>query len=115
MLRSDSRILRTIWALLALVQIGVTAVGPLADSLLEEPAERVAHVESESSEDCGTHHDHLFCQVCRTVIAGPHQASTPCVSAPLPASVDAVRAESESPRVGTILVSAHGSRAPPRA
>jgi hypothetical protein len=113
--RSDSTILRMCWALFGLVLLGVTVAGPLADALLEDSSERVVHIESESSEDCGSHHDHWFCQVCRFVAEGPHESSTACVPAPLSAPAGVVLVDAGVSPVGTSLVSAHGSRAPPRA
>ncbi|MBT8404668.1 MAG: hypothetical protein KJP18_12470 [Gemmatimonadetes bacterium] len=115
MIRSPSITKRAIWALLALVQLGVTGVGPLADAFHEDPSERVAHVESESTSDCGTHHDHLFCQVCRTVLASPDGIAPPCLSLPFPSAAGIVLASVEGVATGSPLVSALGSRAPPRA
>ena len=113
--RTSSPTLRLFWALLALVQLGVTAVGPLVDGVLEDRADPVVHVESESGEDCGTHHDHLFCQVCRTVaLAG---LTSPSASAPTPWDSPEISPAATSTDLPSPpgLFSPVGSRAPPRA
>lgn len=85
------------------------------DAAFERDADRVAHIESESGEHCGVHHDHLFCQVCRTVALGREvapirapncvvrtgQATAIAATGPLPSSA--------------ALFAPLGSRAPPQA
>lgn len=114
--RSPTPSLRFLWALLALVQLSVTVGGPLVDAALEGGSDRVAHVESESGDDCGVHHDHLFCQVCRTVaLSGRDAAAVRVPRCPIRAegvtTVDATDRVPSSPGLFAPL----GSRAPPRA
>jgi hypothetical protein len=110
-----SRTLRGFWAVLALVQLFAAVSAPLADAALQEGGEAVVHIESEGGAECGAHHDHLFCQLCRAVDRGARQAPsvapvTPprATSAPglLASAVDAPPAPSGAGPVG--------SRAPPR-
>lgn len=65
---STPPLLRGLWAVVALTQFVVAAGGPLADAALEEVVEAgVTHVESQAGEQCPSQHDHLFCQLCRTL------------------------------------------------
>lgn len=55
---------------MVLLQLVAAAALPSADAVLE--AERVGtplHIESPHNEDCPTSHDHLFCQVVRSLVA----------------------------------------------
>jgi hypothetical protein len=55
---------------MALLQLGAAAALPSADAMLD--AERVGiplHIESPHSENCPASHDHLFCQVVRSLAA----------------------------------------------
>ena len=101
--------------ILALLQLGASTAVVSADAMLDgEMVGHAIHMESEGSEECATHHDHLFCQVVRTL-------TTPVGTAP--ASVDptarlritatlAAAHESEIARP-TLLSGTVGSRAPP--
>lgn len=114
--RSRPLSLRLLWALLALVQFSVTVGAPLADAALEEGADRVAHVESESGDECGVHHDHLFCQVCRTVAlsgrdAPPARLPRCPIEADGASTIDTTDPLPSTPGRFAPL----GSRAPPRA
>ena len=107
---------RSIWALLALVQLVATMVVPIVDAALESGPGRVAHVESETGADCGVHHDHLFCQNCRSVALEASERSGTCsvlIPAPTVGSLSASPADLPSPAPG--LSRPLGSRAPPRA
>ena len=54
--------------LLALLQLGASTLFVVADALLDrEHARSTLHIESEGSEECQTDHDHLFCQVVRSL------------------------------------------------
>ena len=54
--------------LFAVAQLGAMSVVPVVDSILDgREASTPLHVESENSSDCGAHHDHLFCQVARSL------------------------------------------------
>jgi hypothetical protein len=57
--------------LLAAFHVGVAATVPIADAMLElastgEPT----HIESAREVSCGDGHEHVFCQLCRTVGLG---------------------------------------------
>jgi hypothetical protein len=54
--------------LLAAFQIAAAAGVPVADAMLEiGAASEPMHVESERATSCGDGHDHVFCQLCRTL------------------------------------------------
>jgi hypothetical protein len=54
--------------LLVAFQIAAAASVPVADALLEmSAASEPLHVESERATSCGDGHDHVFCQLCRTL------------------------------------------------
>lgn len=62
---------RTAVLLLAALQLGVSGVLPVADAWLDaEPSSAPMHVESLDNEGCDAHHDHLFCQVVRSLAVG---------------------------------------------
>ncbi len=108
--------LRLLWAFLALVQFSVTVGGPLVDAALERGSDRVVHIESESGDECGVHHDHLFCQVCRTVALAGRES--PPVRVPrCPILSDGTLAVQATDRIPSSPGSFApvGSRAPPRA
>ena len=53
---------------LALFQLGVAVVLPGADAVLDaRTASAPVHVESTGNDDCVQHHDHVFCQVVRSL------------------------------------------------
>lgn len=108
--------LRLLWALLALVQFSVTVGGPLVDAALERGSDRVVHVESEAGDECGVHHDHLFCQVCRTVaLAGRDSAPVRAPRGPIQSDdALAVQATNRAPSSPGSFAPV-GPRAPPRA
>ena len=57
--------------LLCLVlQVSVVALVPLADSSLESGEDRRPHIEALGAESCPVEHDHLACQLCRTIRCG---------------------------------------------
>lgn len=107
---------RSIWALLAFVQLVATSVAPIVDAALDSGAGSVAHVESEAGADCAVQHDHLFCQNCRSVSLEAGNGSATC-SVLIPARtvgrLSASPADLPSPSPG--LSRPLGSRAPPRA
>ena len=78
--RSDTGDVRRFGVLLlALLQLGAAGVQS-ADAILEaEGASLPTHVESEESEDCGVQHDHLFCQVVRSLSAVAWRGDVPGV------------------------------------
>ena len=52
---------------LVLLQGSVLAAAPAADAVLEAGwSHETAHVEAEGSDDCGSGHNHLLCQLTRT-------------------------------------------------
>lgn len=63
--------------LLALLQMGAAGVQS-ADAILDaEGAALPTHLESHQSEDCGVQHDHLFCQVVRSLSAVAQRGDAP--------------------------------------
>ena len=53
---------------LAAFQIAAAGSVPVADAMLEiGAASEPMHVESERATSCGDGHDHVFCQLCRTL------------------------------------------------
>ena len=56
---------------LALLQFVVFASFPVADAILEaRGVSDTAHIETENSEQCDTGHNHLLCQLTRTLSSG---------------------------------------------
>jgi hypothetical protein len=86
---------------LVALQLVAGAVLPSADALLE--AERVGlptHVESPHNEDCPAAHDHLFCQVVRSLAsasASPAVGSLPDATPPILAA-EAIAERDDSTR-----------------
>jgi hypothetical protein len=63
-----SKKLRVGVLLLAAFHLGVATAVPIADALLELASVGVrTHVESARESACGDGHEHVFCQLCRTV------------------------------------------------
>lgn len=78
--RSDEWDVRRLGVLLlAMLQIGAAGVQS-ADAILDaDGAALPTHLESQQSEDCGVQHDHLFCQVVRSLSAVAHGGDAPRV------------------------------------
>jgi hypothetical protein len=100
---------------MALLQIGASVVFPTADAVLEaKTVGAPAHVESPGNEDCATHHDHLFCQVVRSLssarVATPQREAT--LSA-LPILRLEPRSEASAIAYGAVLPGTAHPRAPP--
>jgi hypothetical protein len=98
------------------MHVAVTVGAPLADAVLEGGADRVVHIESEAGDDCRIHHDHLFCQICRTVVlagrnAEPVRLSEGSFEAD---GVATIHSAGELPSSSGAFAPL-GSRAPPRA
>jgi hypothetical protein len=104
-------------AFLALVQFAVAGFVPVADATLEDVASREPiHVEAPSDGACETHHDHLFCQLCRVLTLSGASAPVPGVPAAAPAaSVATAWAGAPLPFDDAGQFGALGSRAPPLA
>jgi hypothetical protein len=67
--------------LLAAFQVAAAGIVPVADAMSEIAAtSEPMHVESARDSVCGDGHDHLFCQLCRTlaVASVPRGASRVC-------------------------------------
>lgn len=107
-------LLRIVWAVLALVQATVTVGAPLADAFHEDGLARVTHVESETGDHCPSQHEHLFCELFRTVgPAGDELRASPARIARR-ATVESASATSSdrAPR-GALVAASLRSRAPP--
>jgi hypothetical protein len=95
------------------VQLSAAALVPLADSFLEAGRDFRPHVEALGTDGCPLQHDHLSCQLCRTIRTGPGPLPGACPTPAWDASASpAVRATPPA------LLSARragpfGARAPP--
>jgi hypothetical protein len=107
-------LIRTSAAGFALAHLLLAALGPLADArLVAAERDAVAHVEEQRSEPCTPGHDHLFCQICRSITlpAGPLPAvwgtpgDRPVTTAATSRTLAITPLHS--------LIRAHGPRAPP--
>ena len=116
-LRSTHRGLgRSVVVLLALLQLGASTAFVVADAVLDgEQAGSPAHVESRGSEECATHHDHLFCQVVRSLAAATRGSGIAALSAQGAISTQWVPARSSDAHPAPIFSGASGPRAPPLA
>lgn len=111
---TPSPLLRIVWAVLALVQATVTVGAPLADAFHEDGLARVTHVESETGEHCPSQHDHLFCELFRTVgPAGTDARPAAVRTDPGAAVAGPVAPSSERAPTFAGLGAPLGSRAPP--
>lgn len=106
---------RLIWAILALMQLSATAILPILDAIQEGDGPLVVHIESETSSDCPTRHDHLFCHICRVAGLAGREGRTirgPALSTSAPVLLAATSTPSAAEQPG--LHAPVGSRAPPR-
>jgi len=101
---------------LALVQLVAFGVLPAADALLDiEQMGLPVHIESEGSKECAPPHDHVFCQVVRSLaaateapaVAGAIDLATPVFRLHAPPASDLTTRR--------FLTRSVGSRAPPLA
>jgi hypothetical protein len=92
----------------------VAGGGPVVDARLEATErEDVAHVEAERATPCTSGHDHLFCQVCRTIsLDGGPGTVFARLSLAAPVTASTAHAQAEAPHLRD-FVSSHGPRAPP--
>lgn len=101
---------------LALVQLVALGVLPAADAVLDiEQMELPLHIESEGSKECAPPHDHVFCQVVRSLAAA---AEAPAVSGAIGIAAPVFRLHEPPASDLTIrrfLTRSVGSRAPPLA
>lgn len=100
---------------LALLQLAAAGLVPVADAGLRDyRVEGKLHVEASGSEDCSPPHDHLFCQLCRTLllaaVLGP---AYPAPLLDLPSLQTAARRGGDGVLSRTSLHDALGPRAPP--
>ena len=113
--RTDHSGWRMAILLLALLQFAGPVVLQAMDLALEaQEMSSEAHVETEGSEACATHHE-VMCQTVRTLsmVARPSLEGR-TLSAPL--LVEGVHLlEAELPAQGTLVLGSRGSRAPPLA
>lgn len=100
--------------ILALLQAGVSTAVVSADAVLDgAQSGHGTHVESEGSEECATHHDHLFCQVVRSLTNAA--GATPTVDPAVRLRIVAAMAPAHPVDVlpPALLSGTVGSRAPP--
>jgi hypothetical protein len=95
--------------------LSATAILPILDAIQESDGPLVVHIESETSADCPTRHDHLFCHICRVAgLAGREGRAVraPALSTWAPVLPPAAATPSAAEQPG--LHAPVGSRAPPR-
>lgn len=102
---------------LALLQLAAAGLVPAADAGLGSVGvEGALHIEASGSEDCGAPHDHLFCQLCRTLaltaLLGPAQ---PAPSLGLPPLHEVAGRSGEAMASPALRHRSSGPRAPPSA
>lgn len=102
---------------LALLQLAAAGLVPVADAGLGPiGVEGTLHVEASGSEDCSAPHDHIFCQLCRTLVLtavlGPAQ---PAPSLTLPSLHAAAGGNGEGVASPALRLRSSGPRAPPTA
>ena len=99
----------------ALMQIGVFAVVSPVDALLH--AERFglsAHVESPDDRACATQHNHLFCQVVRSLLSGIPASGIAVSHIPAPSIFTTDRPDGHvRAKSATFLIGAIIPRGPP--
>ena len=99
---------------LSLLQLAVFAGLPTADAVLEARGlSTVVHIEGENSEDCETGHNHLMCQLTRTLSSGFSPFALIDLPLVFEASMDTPTATAWQKR--PIPPGGSGPRAPPRA
>ncbi len=99
---------------LSLLQLAVFAGLPTADAVLEARGlSTVVHIEGENSEDCETGHNHLMCQLTRTLSSGFSPFALIDLPLVFEASMDTPTATAWQNR--PIPPGGSGPRAPPRA
>lgn len=100
---------------LALLQLVAAGLVPVADAGLQAyGVEGKVHVEASGSADCSAPHDHLFCQLCRTLLLAA--VLGPAYPAPLldrPSLQTAARRDGDGVLSRTPPHEALGPRAPP--
>ena len=100
--------------LLALLHLGASTAFVVADAVLDsEKASAPLHVESQGSEECAAHHDHLFCQVVRSLQAAAGGHGFTVVHERGPEAAMWRPADSSYAHAAPVLVGASGPRAPP--
>lgn len=96
------------------MQFGTSAAVVAADAILDgQQAASTTHVESSGSESCTTHHDHLFCQVVRSLSDATRGTAVVASGASSPLVQTAAPVHASDAHDPTILSGAIGPRAPP--
>lgn len=108
---------RVLASCISLMQACVVAVVSHVDAMLD--AERLSspvHVESPESRDCAAQHNHLFCQVVRSLFSGPPTGRIAVAEIPAPCVSDTDRPAADVPgKSATFLIGAINPRGPPLA
>ena len=114
-LRSTHRGLgRAAAVVFALLQLGASTAFVLADAVLDgEQAGAPVHVESQGSEECSTHHDHLFCQVVRSLASAAPGPGVATLEAHAAISSRRGPVHSSDAHPASAFSGASGPRAPP--
>lgn len=109
--------LRVLASCISLMQVCVVTVVLPVDALLD--AERFSspvHVESPESRDCAAQHNHLFCQVVRSLFSGPPTGRIAVAEIPAPCVSHTDSPPADLPaRSATFLIGAINPRGPPLA
>lgn len=99
-----------------LLQLVVPGVAGYADLLREaEDARAEVHLEGEGAQDCAPHHDHLFCQVVRSMEHVVPVTGTPATHVGTPPSGEHTPEARLAQHTVAPARGVHGSRAPPAA
>jgi hypothetical protein len=108
---------RIVVFLFAAFQLGFSTAVPIADALLEgASAAMPLHVEAAGETPCAPGHDHLFCQLCRTLtLVAPPSTGGSRYSALPSAGLSAPRADDHDVASTVDRSGPLGPRAPPHA
>jgi len=102
---------------MALLQLVAFSALPTADAVLDASQLGLPlHVESEGNPECAPHHDHLFCQVVRSMSSATRPAEIGSV-ADSPPAILRLKAQTSAADLDTrrLLTRSIGPRAPPLA
>ena len=106
---------RTAALLLLLVHAGATSLAAVDAILDVESTATPLHVESQQASHCEAHHDHLFCQVIRSLSNASGAQLRPTIALPgLMSSTGIESIDAETPR-SALRADGLGPRGPPLA
>jgi hypothetical protein len=95
------------------LQLGAAVLVPLADSFQETGRDLRPHVEALGTDDCPIPHDHLACQLCRTIRTGTGPLPSACPALAGAASASPTVRATPPALLSTLRTGPFGARAPP--